>query len=119
MRDISRLLSAQSHLTFNRACIRVQFLAFSASGATTGRSDESLEVPFYFVRDKNGGLRGGVSGRYLWSDDEDTRGWSFSVVVAGAFKVGCGERNRRSHGSATSIGPVNLRSVTCDRRRAT
>jgi hypothetical protein len=51
-------------------------------------AEKSLEVPLYFVRDKKGGLRGGVSTGYLWSSDDDARGWSFVVFVADAFKLG-------------------------------
>jgi hypothetical protein len=48
----------------------------------------SLEVPLYFVKDKDGGLSGGVSIGYLWSKDPDGTGSRFTVFVGQAFTLG-------------------------------
>jgi hypothetical protein len=51
-------------------------------------SESSLEAPIYFVRDKDGGLSGGATFGYLWSDDAKEQGPRFTVFVSQAFKLG-------------------------------
>jgi len=50
--------------------------------------DKSLDFPVYLVQDKDGGLRGGVSYGYTWSDDGVSGGHRFSVFVGQTFKLG-------------------------------
>lgn len=48
----------------------------------------SLEVPLYFIQGKKSGLTGGVSNAYVWSDDEDERGYRAFLFVAQTFRLG-------------------------------
>jgi hypothetical protein len=48
----------------------------------------SVEFPLYFVKDKDGGLSGGVSIGYVWSRGSDSTGARFTVFVAQAFALG-------------------------------
>src|SRR5206468_2458267 len=51
-------------------------------------SESSLEAPIYFVRDKDGGLAGGATFGYLWSEDAKKQGPRFTIFVSQAFKLG-------------------------------
>lgn len=52
--------------------------------------ETAIEVPLYFVKDKDGGLTGGVSAGYLWSPKDDVKGARFTVFVGQAFGLGGG-----------------------------
>jgi len=52
------------------------------------QDDTTVEVPLYFLKDKEGGLSGGVSGGYVWSSDKDTKGARFTVFVGQTFGLG-------------------------------
>jgi hypothetical protein len=49
--------------------------------------DKSIEIPVYLVRDKDGGLRGGVSYGHVWSDDKDKAGDSLTIFVSQTFSL--------------------------------
>lgn len=51
-------------------------------------AESSVEAPLYFIRDKDGGLSGGVSLGYVWSDEEKQQGPRFTLFVSQAFKLG-------------------------------
>jgi hypothetical protein len=48
----------------------------------------SAEVPLYFIKDKDGGLSGGVSFGYVWSADANSKGARFTVFVGQTFSLG-------------------------------
>jgi hypothetical protein len=50
----------------------------------------TAEIPLYFVRDKDGGLSGGLSAGYVWSSDTQARGARFTVFVGQRFNLGGG-----------------------------
>ena len=52
--------------------------------------ETSIEVPIFFVKDKDGGLSGGVSVGYLWSPKPDNQGPRFAVFVGQAFGLNNG-----------------------------
>ena len=52
--------------------------------------ETSAEVPVFFVKDKAGGLSGGVSIGYLWSPRPDRQGPRFTVFVGQAFGLNNG-----------------------------
>jgi hypothetical protein len=52
--------------------------------------DTSVELPIFFVKDKDGGLSGGVSVGYLWSPKPDNQGPRFTVFVGQAFGLNKG-----------------------------
>jgi hypothetical protein len=49
------------------------------------KDESSVEIPIYFVKDKDGGLSGGVSAGYLRSAKPEETGPRFSVFVTQAF----------------------------------
>jgi hypothetical protein len=66
-------------------------LNFGLSGILRHDFEEantSFEVPLYFIKDKDGGLSGGVSAGYVWSADQDTKGPRFMVFVGQTFGLG-------------------------------
>ena len=50
----------------------------------------AIEVPLFFIKDKDGGLSGGISAGYLWSADTDARGAKLTIFVGQTFTLGGG-----------------------------
>ena len=50
--------------------------------------ETAIEVPLYFVKDKDGGLTGGVSAGYIWSPKDDVEGARFTVFIGQGFGLG-------------------------------
>lgn len=48
-------------------------------------SDVALEVPIYFIRDKEGGLRSGIAYGHAWSDAADASGHGLAVFLSQTF----------------------------------
>jgi hypothetical protein len=49
--------------------------------------DKSIEVPLYLVRDKDGGLRGGIAYGHVWSSKPDSSGDSLTIFVSQTFSL--------------------------------
>jgi hypothetical protein len=52
------------------------------------KKNTSFEAPLYFIKDKDGGLSGGISSGYIWSSDDTVKGPRFTVFVGQAFSLG-------------------------------
>jgi len=54
------------------------------------QKNTSFEVPLYFIKDKDGGLSGGISTGYVWADKPEDTGPRFTVFVGQTFGLGGG-----------------------------